>query len=349
MEKVYSRSKAQNASYGIGVSDSQTKVIPSQFISSLDKSISSRTTEINHFSCSEGSTGILLHGRTALLEKEEYPLEKQISSNSTTSNISTLTTGDGMMEENPTVREYCLARESFSEPTHDTMALERTNKSDLHPVQSKNDVRSTFYRQHPSLLDPGYNGPSLPYMTDRSFSDDYINLVVRHLNEQKVNFLAIDFDQTMVDIHTGGRWPGKATDLATRLRPSFLKLIPKVIEADFYVAVVTFSPQTRMIADVLHCAFPNHVDRICIRGCDGTWRYEGGGSSEGKQAHMASAVEELRHRFQADITRGSTVLIDDDTNNIRTALSEGVRAVWLDPDNANELPEKLLQVGKVSP
>ena len=59
---------------------------------------------------------------------------------------------------------------------------------------------------------------------------------------------------------------------------------------------------------------------------------------------MSSAVEELRHRFQVEITRATTLLIDDDANNIRTALKEGVRAVWLDPDNADSLLGELLQV-----
>ena len=177
--------------------------------------------------------------------------------------------------------------------------------------------------------------------TDEVFSDEKIASVLKDLDEQKINFLAIDFDQTMVDIHTGGRWPGKAKDLATRLRPSFLKLIPMAIDRDFYVAVVTFSPQTRLIAEVLGIAFPEHIDRICIRGNDGTWRYDGTGSQDGKQAHMASAAEELRRRFDADITRDTTLLIDDDSNNIEIAQKVGMLAVRLDPQKPNDIVDDL--------
>lgn len=54
-----------------------------------------------------------------------------------------------------------------------------------------------------------------------------------------------------------------------------------------------------------------------MRGEDGSWTYLGDGSHKGKQGHMASAVEELQSRFPcADITRASTVLIDDDRQNI---------------------------------
>ena len=43
---------------------------------------------------------------------------------------------------------------------------------------------------------------------------------------------------------------------------------------------------------------------------------------------MASACEELAHTARDDlITRGTTVLIDDDENNISQALEHGVRAV----------------------
>ena len=183
--------------------------------------------------------------------------------------------------------------------------------------------------------------------TDEVFSDEKIASVLKDLDEQKINFLAIDFDQTMVDIHTGGRWPGKAKDLATRLRPSFLKLIPMAIDRDFCVAVVTFSSQTRLIAEVLGIAFPEHIDRICIRGNDGTWRYDGTGSHDGKQAHMASAAEELKRRLiKANITRETTLLIDDDTDNIRIAKKERVRAVWFNPQKPNELVSNLGKVKK---
>jgi hypothetical protein len=121
------------------------------------------------------------------------------------------------------------------------------------------------------------------------------------------------------------------------------------------MAVVTFSPQTDMIREVLRERFGqelamqvrfvlcilwcgacgaqaqsisqavNHQSTIItpqkkqipVRGEDGSWTYLGDGSHKGKQGHMASAVEELQSRFpSADITRASTVLIDDDRQNI---------------------------------
>ena len=98
----------------------------------------------------------------------------------------------------------------------------------------------------------------------------------------------------------------------------------------------------------------DQASKIPIRGGDRSWKYEGRGSREGKQAHMASAVEELEQQQQTtststtggggggggiEITKSTTLLIDDDKRNIRTALEDGVRAVWFNPDK----PQRLLR------
>ena len=57
------------------------------------------------------------------------------------------------------------------------------------------------------------------------------------------------------------------------------------------------------------------------------------GKKVGKQAHMASAAEELSQKHKKQITRASTLLIDDEVDNIARALDAQVRAVRFDPDN----------------
>ena len=64
-------------------------------------------------------------------------------------------------------------------------------------------------------------------------TDDYAHkaeLIVRSLKQRGVNFLAIDFDLTMVNCHTGGRWQGSTADLASKVRPIFRSLIPLAIQ-----------------------------------------------------------------------------------------------------------------------
>ncbi|KAI2507115.1 hypothetical protein MHU86_7282 [Fragilaria crotonensis] len=73
-----------------------------------------------------------------------------------------------------------------------------------------------------------------------------------------------------------------------------------------------------------------------------TFMDEGLGSTKGKQAHMASAVEELEKRHKGlEITNASTLLIDDDAKNIQYALQHGVRAIQLNPNESSLLLKEM--------
>ena len=68
---------------------------------------------------------------------------------------------------------------------------------------------------------------------------------VTHLLSSSINFLALDFDLTILSVHTGGAWPGTPEELSRHVRPVFYRLIEAALEANLAVAVVTFSPQVR--------------------------------------------------------------------------------------------------------
>lgn len=169
-----------------------------------------------------------------------------------------------------------------------------------------------------------------------------------------INFLAIDFDQTMIDVHTGGRWKGTVPELVQHMRPLFLHLVPKASQRNIRVAIVTFSPQTETIREVLETSFRELADCIPIRGNDRTWAYEGSGMKMGKQEHMASAAEELMTKpapwgdgstvMSTDVSKSTTLLIDDDPNNIRMSLRDGTRAVWFNPRDPYRLLDNILQL-----
>mmetsp|Transcript_22169 Transcript_22169/g.49505 ORF Transcript_22169/g.49505 Transcript_22169/m.49505 type:complete len:188 (-) Transcript_22169:632-1195(-) len=168
---------------------------------------------------------------------------------------------------------------------------------------------------------------------------------VDHLVRLKINFIAIDFDQTIINIHTGGKWTGNGTDLAQHVRPIFKHFINAASAADMKLAVVTFSPQVGYVSEVMKMHFPRFADTIVIRGRDGSWKYQGAGSHSGKQGHMASAVEELGARYaDVDITKKTTLLIDDDAQNCRIALLDGVRAVWLNPMKPDRLFKNVMNL-----
>uniref|UniRef100_A0A7S2I2G2 FCP1 homology domain-containing protein n=1 Tax=Helicotheca tamesis TaxID=374047 RepID=A0A7S2I2G2_9STRA len=174
-------------------------------------------------------------------------------------------------------------------------------------------------------------------VSDEALSNQCEEAISR-LQELKINFLAIDFDKTIVDVHTHGQWKGSAHELSTHVRPLFQHLISAAIGADIKVAVVTFSPQCGQIKDVLEIALPESSNSIVVRGRDRTWSYVGAGSKDGKQSHMASAVEEIESMHEKlDISKNTTLLIDDDVNNIKVALLDGVRAVWLNPNKSHNL------------
>jgi hypothetical protein len=172
--------------------------------------------------------------------------------------------------------------------------------------------------------------------------------VLERIQEIKVNFVAIDFDQTLIDIHTGGVWRGTAAELVPHVRPFFVEFISSALATNaIHIAIVTFSKQPKMIKLVLERVLGIDVaSRIVIRGMDKSWKYEGKGSHLGKQAHMASAVEELLQQPNADpgmeITKNTTLLIDDDQQNIRIALEDGVRAIWFSPNQPQNLYQDLI-------
>eukprot|EP00540_Astrosyne_radiata_P024045 CAMPEP_0116839858 /NCGR_PEP_ID=MMETSP0418-20121206/10009_1 /TAXON_ID=1158023 /ORGANISM="Astrosyne radiata, Strain 13vi08-1A" /LENGTH=142 /DNA_ID=CAMNT_0004470033 /DNA_START=336 /DNA_END=764 /DNA_ORIENTATION=- len=116
-----------------------------------------------------------------------------------------------------------------------------------------------------------------------------------------------------------------------------------------HVAIVTFSSQVDLIRHVLEGVVgPTFAHSIPIRGgssSSGLWAYHGQGSVKGKQAHMASAVEELESRYAGlTISKTSALLVDDDSKNIRAALQEGVRAIWLNPRKSAQLLKDMLNL-----
>ena len=172
------------------------------------------------------------------------------------------------------------------------------------------------------------------------FNDSAIIITVN------INFLAIDFDQTMIDVHTGGRWKESSLELASHMRPVFLSLIPIAYRNNIRTAIVTFSGQTKQIREVLESSYPSYIaETIPIRGNDHTWTYVGNGMKMGKQEHMASAAEEIMSDVKlgvTDVYKNTTLLIDDDPRNIKKSLKDGTRAVWFNPEEPNRLLDDIM-------
>jgi hypothetical protein len=185
---------------------------------------------------------------------------------------------------------------------------------------------------------------------------------VANLQKLRIQFVAFDFDHTILSIHTGGWWENTAESLAKHVRPQIKELLPCLLkQKDMHLAVVTFSSQPDMVRAVVETMLPPknpnnaHQAMLPIRADDSSWKipnpihrqehwwkedeadidvYE----IHGKQPHMLSAIHELEFLVEGlRITKSTSLLIDDDPDNIRIAVENGVRAVWLDPDH----PERL--------
>ena len=71
----------------------------------------------------------------------------------------------------------------------------------------------------------------------------------------------------------------------------------------------------------------------------------------GKQQHMASAAEELMAKPAlgvTDVTKYTTLLIDDDVRNIKKAIKDHVMGVWFNPLDPNQLFDDILLLRRPS-
>lgn len=91
-----------------------------------------------------------------------------------------------------------------------------------------------------------------------------------------IKLVAIDFDRTLVDLHTDrGDIPDIAA-LSRNLRPFFARFIPLALEHNILIAIVTFSRHVEMIYSLLQYTYGKIIaDRIIIRGNDNSWEYVG--------------------------------------------------------------------------
>jgi hypothetical protein len=165
---------------------------------------------------------------------------------------------------------------------------------------------------------------------------------VSELHESGVKLLAIDFDLTMVSMHTGGRWWGTVETLARSIRPLFKAVIPDAQRLGIEVCVCTLSSQANLIRKVLELSLGGRCDTTQIRIRGGEKRRlvrEDGDLDEAefegcrKQRHIASILAARTARGEGGVQRGEIVLIDDDAMNTGEAAESGMRALVFDPDN----------------
>lgn len=167
-----------------------------------------------------------------------------------------------------------------------------------------------------------------------------------------IKLLAIDFDATIVQVHTYGRWAGSVEALASHVRPIFQELFRQVASTSppqVYLSIVTFSGQIDVIRAVIRQITnnPEFSQSLLIRGNDRSWQPpKSSSSTEGKQPHIASVLEAFRAK-KLTIDQSEVILIDDDKNNIRVAERYGIKTLLFPIINLPGVHNKSLQEGLI--
>ena len=82
--------------------------------------------------------------------------------------------------------------------------------------------------------------------------DSLSKQIIDLFKKAKLKLIAFDFDETLISVHTGGVWTDSAENLAKHIRPCFKELLLELLKSnDFYVCVVSYSPQEDLIRRVL--------------------------------------------------------------------------------------------------
>ncbi|CAF3099780.1 unnamed protein product [Rotaria socialis] len=167
---------------------------------------------------------------------------------------------------------------------------------------------------------------------DLTTSEDIANRakardIVLGLQNKNIKLIAIDFDNTFLSKHTGGRHEGKADSLVRFIRPVFKYFIRELLESpDFsrtlHVCFVSFSPQEKLIKELLRLAFTtSKTDQIIIRCNTPEFVATMSADYPGKESHILSVVAEIGKKIKTKIAPGEILLLDDDRNNISNAIT----------------------------
>jgi len=175
---------------------------------------------------------------------------------------------------------------------------------------------------------------------------DWADEMFRALQENELRLLCLDFDRTILRVHTSGCYEGPPEALVQQVRREFADLIQVALAAGTSVAVVTFSPQAALIRGLLHSVMPAELaSRVLLRTADPSEMWSGvpglPSREAGKLHHIASAWEGCGLGDARACDWRSVLLIDDDRANTDSAESWGARAVLFQPE-ASDVERLLL-------
>lgn len=158
---------------------------------------------------------------------------------------------------------------------------------------------------------------------------------VERLKREGIKLIAVDFDMTLISVHTGGMWMFTPRPLASKVRPGFPEFLTEVLKKGLFVAIVTFSPQIGLIRDILKIILSEvDAEKICIRGNTSDWKPSPTSRKEGKLSHIESAAKHFYKTSKVKIKQHEVLLLDDDDDNLRVATQNMIKVMKIE-DNSS--------------
>ena len=136
--------------------------------------------------------------------------------------------------------------------------------------------------------------------------------MMARIQQDGIQLVAFDFDKSILDIHTQGKWDQSAADLVPHVRPDMKCLIRNCRERGIHVAVATFSTQKDLIQEVLQEALGySHAPSLA----------EGGGPG-GEEGSDATTNTNNNHPFTGPYipVYGREDKVDDHTRGKQSQL-----------------------------
>jgi len=169
--------------------------------------------------------------------------------------------------------------------------------------------------------------------------------------KKNVRIVVLDLDQTLLDIHTKGRWAATSQTLGTQhIRPVFRKLLPEWLKAGIPVGIATFSPQEALVESMLTLTFEDvEINRnVFVRGFRSDDQdnlsqqsddEDGFGhdfdNDTGKRRHIQCILDRLPEG--GTVSAQEVLFVDDDESNISSAKKDGHRVVHFRESWTDEL------------
>ena len=82
-----------------------------------------------------------------------------------------------------------------------------------------------------------------------------VALLATALQKKGIKLVAVDFDQTLINFHSGGVWKDSVDKLVPSVRQCIRDLIQTCLDRDINVCIVTFFMQSWVIKELLQKLF----------------------------------------------------------------------------------------------